>query len=220
MSLARTTDVTRGFSCSSGPPSRCQIAATPLRGLENWKPPRVISWPSSSSAGAPNQSGRGRENRHLKFYATRANLSKNTALPTSNRPAAPSSPRRHSRQGCCSPRDSAGDNRSERCLCRRERRAAQRGRRSTCSSPEAGSWSDRHPWSRRGDGVASLRSLSPRCERPSAGPARACCGRDPGVCRRAVGARKASASVQEQRLQERHRAHCGSGRKALPRAGV
>jgi hypothetical protein len=32
-------------------------------------------------------------------------------------------------------------------------------------SPEAGSWSDRHPWSRRGDGVASLRSLSPRCER-------------------------------------------------------
>jgi AcrR family transcriptional regulator len=31
---------------------------------------------------------------------------------------------------------------------------------------EAGSWSDRHPWSRRGDGVASLRSLSPRCERP------------------------------------------------------
>ena len=31
---------------------------------------------------------------------------------------------------------------------------------------EAGSWSDRHPWSRRGDGVASLRSLSPVCERP------------------------------------------------------
>jgi hypothetical protein len=44
-------------------------------------------------------------------------------------------------------------------------------------SPEAGSWSGRHPWSRRGDGVASLRSLSPRCERPSAGPARACSGR-------------------------------------------
>jgi hypothetical protein len=41
--------------------------------------------------------------------------------------------------------------------------------RATRSSPEAGSWSDRHPWSRRGDGVASLRSLSPRCERPDCG---------------------------------------------------
>jgi hypothetical protein len=37
------------------------------------------------------------------------------------------SPRRHSRRGCCSPR-SASDNGPERCLCGRERRAAQTGR--------------------------------------------------------------------------------------------
>ena len=45
-----------------------------------------------------------------------------------------------------------------------------------CFSPEAGSG----PAGIHGAGektVASPRSLSPRCERPSAGPARACCGR-------------------------------------------
>jgi hypothetical protein len=49
--------------------------------------------------------------------------------------ASPLSPRRHSRRGCCFSARSGGDNWSERCLCRRERRTAQTGRRSTCSSP-------------------------------------------------------------------------------------
>ena len=39
------------------------------------------------------------------------------------------SPRRHSRRGCCSPHDPAATTWSERCLCSRERRAAQTGRR-------------------------------------------------------------------------------------------
>ena len=39
------------------------------------------------------------------------------------------SPRRHSRRGCCSPNDPAATTWSERCLCSRERRAAQTGRR-------------------------------------------------------------------------------------------
>lgn len=71
----------------------------PLPGPENWKPPPMISWPSSSPTGAPDQSGRGREDRHLKFYATRENLSKTTALPTSNRPASP--PSRVRREHAC-----------------------------------------------------------------------------------------------------------------------
>ena len=44
--------------------------------------------------------------------------------------------RRHSRRGCCSPHDPAATTWSERCLCSRERRADQTGRRSTCSSPQ------------------------------------------------------------------------------------
>lgn len=47
-------------------------------------------------------------------------------------------------------------------------------------SPEATSWSDQHPWSRRGDGAASLRSLSPDASARCC-PARASSGRRSGV---------------------------------------
>ncbi len=62
-----------------------------------------------------------------------------------------------------------------------ERTARLSDRPAVLDLAEAGSWSDRHPWSRRGDSVAAPRSLSPRYERPSASPARACSGRGVGA---------------------------------------
>jgi hypothetical protein len=49
--------------------------------------------------------------------------------------AAASSPRRHSRRGCCSPHDPSATTGPNGCLCRGESSAAQTGRRSTRSSP-------------------------------------------------------------------------------------
>jgi hypothetical protein len=51
----------------------------------------------------------------------------------------------------------------------------------TCTSPQAGHWSGRHQGNPGGQSVRSPRPLTPRSERPSAGPASACCGRHGGV---------------------------------------
>jgi hypothetical protein len=54
----------------------------------------------------------------------------------------------------------------------------------------------------------SRHALSPKCERPIYGPRPACLGRGPGVRRRAIESRLASAPVERQQCRRRYRVRC------------